>query len=335
MRNKYVFTFVLLVCLSLIGTGVIQLSKQRNEGYDSQKNADEGTDAKSEEDEGDLKVVTSFYPMYIAAMNVVDGIPGVELINLTEPQTGCLHDYQMTPQDLIELSTADVFVVNGGGIEGFVEEAASSCPSLTIVTASDGITYLGTEMESDHDHEHFHGDGHDHGDINAHVWMDVNRYIQEIENIAEALGHKDPSNAEAYHNNAHEYREKLQVLCKELEILNGKAEGKKIVIFHDAFAYFADAFDMEVAAIIPMDEDTSLSANQVSEIVTLVNEEQVDMLFTEAQYGTKLADAISRETDAKVYVLDSLVTGEIDKDNYILGMTGNLNTLKEAFGGEE
>lgn len=103
MKNKYVFVTVLLLVLLLTGAGLTQLYvKEETKQQDSE-----------------LMVVTSFYPMYIAAMNVIGDTPGVDLQNLSEPQTGCLHDYQLTPADMKLLSGADVFIVNGGGIESF------------------------------------------------------------------------------------------------------------------------------------------------------------------------------------------------------------------------
>lgn len=322
MKNKYIFTAVLLFLLTAVGTGIIHTASEKP--------------AAANKEEECLKIVTSFYPMYIAAKNVVGDVSGVELSNLTEPQTGCLHDYQLTPQDLILLSDADVFVINGGGIESFLDDVTANYPELQIVTASEGIPYLGTAHETDgHDHEHYHGDGHDHGDINAHVWMDVSRYMQEVETIAEALETVDPVHGEQYHKNAHAYMDELEALEQKLQELKGLAVDKKAVIFHDAFAYFAEAFDLEVAGVIAMDGETSFSANQVSEIVHLIKQEQIDMLFTEEQYGTKLADVVSRETNANVYVLDSLVTGEADADSYLNGMYQNLEVLRKAFGEEE
>ena len=115
MRNKYVFVTVLLVVLALLGFGFTR-------GYVQME-------GKASEEE--LLVVTSFYPMYVAALNVVGDCEGVRVENLSEPQTGCLHDYQLTPQDMILLSEADVFVVNGGGIEGFLADVAEAYPELT------------------------------------------------------------------------------------------------------------------------------------------------------------------------------------------------------------
>ena len=79
-----------------------------------------------------LRIVTSFYPIHIATLNVAKDVPGVEVVNLTPPLTGCLHDYQMRPDDLKKLSGASVFVVNGAGMESFLDEAIRQAPGLKI-----------------------------------------------------------------------------------------------------------------------------------------------------------------------------------------------------------
>lgn len=385
MRNKYVFTAVLLLVLTAVGAGIIKAG-----GSSGNAGAGDG-----------LRVVTSFYPVYIAAKNVIGDTEEIMLENLTEPKTGCLHDYQLTPEDMVVLSKADLFFINGGGIESFVDDVLNNYPELPVVTASEGIPYLDTrdgvqtighgheeedhlyeaeadylhgeaephlheaeadylheeaephlhEAEADYLHEeaepHLHeaeniytsepkeADTHDHGAVNAHVWMDVSRYEEEVKNIAAAMAAADPVNAGEYEANTEAYLKKLEILKAELETLKGKASGRKIIIFHDSFAYFADAFGLDIAYMIDMDENTSLSANEVSQLVELVRKEHIDMLFAEEQYGTKIADAVSRETDASVYVLDSLVTGEDDCDSYIRGMEFNLEQLSKAFGEEE
>lgn len=178
MKNKYVFVTVLLLVLLLTGAGLTQLYvKEETKQQDSE-----------------LTVVTSFYPMYIAAMNVIGDTPGVDLQNLSEPQTGCLHDYQLTPADMKLLSGADVFIVNGGGIESFLSDVAADYKNLSIVNACEGLNLLSEEDEGEeHAHgdahedaaeEHIHGDtedthedGHNHGDVNAHAWMSIALYI--------------------------------------------------------------------------------------------------------------------------------------------------------------
>ena len=129
MKNKYVFTAVLLAAILFVGSVLTM--------------AYVGAEQKKEQaEDGDLLVVTSFYPMYVAAENVIGDVEGVTLENLSEPQTGCLHDYQLTAADMKLLSKADVFIVNGGGIESFLSDVAESYPNLKIVQACNGIDLL-------------------------------------------------------------------------------------------------------------------------------------------------------------------------------------------------
>ena len=128
MKNKYIFVLVLLFSILVVSFGFTNI-------YVS--NAEQSKDE-------DFVVVTSFYPMYIATMNIVGDTEDVTLKSLSEPQTGCLHDFQLTPADMKVLSTADVFVINGGGIESFMEEIAEQFgfPVYSIVDVYDIIEYL-------------------------------------------------------------------------------------------------------------------------------------------------------------------------------------------------
>lgn len=130
-RKKYGFVFCLLVVIAMISLGTVSI-------YVNHEEKKEATEQ--------LRVVTSFYPMYVAAMNVTDSCESVTLENLSEPQTGCLHDYQLTPEDMVLLSKADVFIINGGGIENFLSEVASRYPNLTIIEAGEGIEMSRVKM---------------------------------------------------------------------------------------------------------------------------------------------------------------------------------------------
>ena len=194
MKNKYVFTAVLLAMILFVGS-VLTMAYVRAEQKKEQ--------AKDE----DLLVVTSFYPMYVAAENVIGDVEGVTLENLSEPQTGCLHDYQLTAADMKLLSKADVFIVNGGGIESFLSDVAESYPDLKIVQACDGIDLLesaegtgeshndlSSNEDADHD-DHDHSE-HSHGDENAHVWMNLEDYQIQVQNICNGLSEADSAHAE-------------------------------------------------------------------------------------------------------------------------------------------
>ena len=117
--------------------------------------------------EGDgVLVVTSFYPVQLLAESVAEGVDGVEVVNLTENHGGCLHDYTITTKDMRLLSEAELLLVNGGGMELFVEKVAKEHKDLTITDTTEGYDFLegvahthdhGAESKEDHD-------GHAHGD---------------------------------------------------------------------------------------------------------------------------------------------------------------------------
>ena len=125
-----------------------------------------------------VHITTSFYPMYIAALNITKGVPGIELRNLTKPMSGCLHDYSITTDDMKQLSNTDIFVVNGAGMESFLDKVVKQLPKVKIVTASNGIELIkGAEGN------------------NPHVWVSVSLHIKQIQNIASQLALADPLHA--------------------------------------------------------------------------------------------------------------------------------------------
>ena len=315
----------------------------------------------STKEKGSFTIVTSFYPMYIATLNIVDGADGVTLENLSEPQTGCLHDFQLTPEDMKLLSTADMFVINGGGIESFMSDVAKAYPDLTVTEACRDVQLIAEDDEdidvhgdgtdtNDHSHEeeqdidsegtHDHdgedpddhdGAGHDHGDENAHAWMSVSRYRTMVSTIADTLSEADPSNASIYNSNAKEYDQKLAELEQEESQIKEKTNGKDIIIFHEAYEYVADDFGMNVRYLMDLDEERSVSAGEVSDVIAAVKNDGVSVILAEELYGKDLGDTVSRETDVKMVYIDPLNRGDYDKDSYIDGMKKNFKLIEGAF----
>jgi len=132
-------------------------------------------------------IVTSFYPIYIMTKNISKDIPDVSVVNMTGTTTGCLHDYQLTPENVKTLEKASFFVINGAGMESFMDEVVKQQPDLKTIEASRGIQLI-------------KGDG-DEGD-NPHVWVSVDLCIQEVKNITEQLSQQDAAHAEQYQKNS-------------------------------------------------------------------------------------------------------------------------------------
>ncbi|MCX6991664.1 MAG: metal ABC transporter substrate-binding protein [Kiritimatiellaeota bacterium] len=262
-----------------------------------------------------VRIVTSFYPVYIATLNVAGDVPGVEVVNLTKPLIGCLHDYQMTPDDLVSLSKADIFVVNGAGMETFLDKAIQQVPRLKLIQSSDGIALMSTA-----------------GIVNPHVWVSVTAHMQQVENIAAGLARFDPDHAALYRTNATTYLAKLDALRAAMHAGLQNAMTRDIITFHEAFPYFAREFGLTVVAVIEREPGSEPNARELAQAITLVKKTGVKAIFAEPQYSAKAADAIARETGATVYCLDPVVTGPMAPDAYLTIMKANLQTLEQALG---
>jgi len=342
MKNKYVFVLVMLLSILIISMGLTTIYVDQNQDMTKDE---------------DFVVVTSFYPMYIAAMNVMEDVPGVTLKNLSEPQTGCLHDFQLTPEDMKLLSTADVFIINGGGIESFMEEIAAAYPNLVVVEACEGISLLGDEdshlheeehiheTETEHIHEeehihesetdHVHGEessdahDHDHGE-NAHAWMSVSLYRKQVDNMVHGLSEANPENASYYEKNGLSYDKKLAALEEEQEEIVALVQGQSAIMFHCAFDYVAEEYGVNVAFCMDLDEERQVSAGEVAEVLSVIENENVRLIFAEELYGKSMCDLVQKETDVTVVYLDPLNRGEHEADSYIKNMTQNMELLREA-----
>lgn len=282
--------------------------------------------AAADQGEGETVIVTSFYPMYVFTQNVTRDIPGVSVVNMADQSVGCLHDYQLQTRDMVTLEGASALVINGGGMEQFMDKVISLREDLPVINAGEGI-----EMLCGEEHEHEGEAAHAHEEIyNAHVWLDPKLAIAQVENIARGLSAADPGHAEAYQANAEAYAEKLRALDEEIAAQLAPYAGSGIITFHEAFTYFAEAYGLHVAGVISQDSGTEPSTREIAETCDLVLSLGVKALFVEPQYPTRSADTIARETGASVYTLDPVVTGDGSADSYESIMRENARVLTEA-----
>ncbi len=330
-RNKYRFVCCMLLAIALASGIFTKAYLHLKEG---------GRDGE------EIKIVTSFYPVYIAAKNVVGNCEGVVLENLSEPQTGCMHDYQLTPQDMIELSKADLFLVNGGGIEGFLEEVGVAYPELAIRKITGGIAlmedsaHLEEEMhpeENPHQGESYQlEESHDHGKENAHGWMDTRIYAEMVKNIANFISEADPAHKEIYQENAADYCEKVEELTRQIEEVKAEiAEGANVVIFHEAYEYTTKQYGLNTVYCLDLDEERQVSAGEVADLLEEMEKNQVSLVLAEELYGKDMGETVEQETGCQVCYLDTLVRGEDKADSYLTAMQKNIDLLRQALGNEK
>lgn len=280
-------------------------------------------------------VVTSFYPIYLFTLNLTTGVEDVAVYNMAGVDTGCLHDYQLQTSDMKLLAKADLFLINGAGMESFLEDVTATFPNLPVVVATEGIELLEAENEGE-THVHDAHDEHDHDhEYNAHVWLDAANAQQMVINLAQGLMDAMPDKAEAIAANRDDYLARLQALDAQLREGLAGLERRDVITFHEAFPYFAQAYGLNVAAVVNRDHDDSLSPARLAELVGIVRELGVPPLFVEPQYEDLAATTIANETGAKIYTLDPVVTGpseDIPLTYYEDVMLQNMRTLLEALG---
>ena len=259
----------------------------------------------------DYKIMTSFYPVYVAVLNVTDGAKNVTVTNLIDGETGCLHDYMFTTKDRERIDNGvDLFAASGKGMEAFVGNVSLGIPGLAVLDCGEDIR----DIDEDSDTE------------NPHYWMSIANAMEQCDKIKRNLVRLNPQNAEVFEKNATEYIEKLNALKEETRAVVDGLSSKKLVVYHDSFDYFADEFGLDITTVTE-NTDEKKYASAIEKTGCIFVQES---LAKSAEFKK-----IVRDTDCEVYVIDTLTTGEINensKDAYIEAVRKNNALLAEVLG---
>lgn len=269
---------------------------------------------RTNKDDEAVKIVTSFYPMYIIAENITDGAENIELLNMADVNVGCLHDYTLTTEDMKKVENADIFIMNGLGMESFIEKILTSNQDMNIIDSS-------TEAQNVILSE----DG-----VNAHIWTSIDNYILQVKYISKELINKNQENAEVYQKNTDEYVQKLEELKNEFETKLQNLDGKKAICLNEVFGYMGQELGMEMTTIATDHEESTMSADMLSSIIDKVKQENIQIIIIDKNDNKANAETIANETGAKILELNSGMTGELDKDAYINQIRENLNVLEQV-----
>lgn len=273
----------------------------------------------------------------ISALTAEVGGEHVEVETLMGPGVDP-HTFEMTPGDARTVSGADLILINGLEFDNFlVDDVEEAGEGPEIVVVSDGIELLeagahaehdgedADHDESDHeeDHEEEHEDDahadeddeHEHGDHDPHIWQDPLRVKEMVGNIADALAAVDPDNAQEYRDNSAAYQETLDETHMQIQELIAEIpeERRKIVTNHDAFAYFADRYGLQiVGTVIPgTSSEAEPSAGDIADLTATIEEEGVTAIFAEDLIDPIVAEALARDAGVEiVYGLYSEQVGD-------------------------
>jgi zinc transport system substrate-binding protein len=171
---------------------------------------------------------------------------------------------------------------------------------------------------ADAEHEHGHDDADEHGHDDAddhdhetdrhdgHLWLNPDNAVAAARAVADALGKLDPENAEAYASNADGFAIEMSTLSRQIEDRLAPVRGQRFLVFHDAYQYFEDRFDIAATGSVALQEGVPPGAARVAEIHDLVQDEQIVCAFTEPQFEPKLLETVIDGADLRTGVLDPI-----------------------------
>ena len=271
--------------------------------------------------EGKTNVVTSFYPIYFLAKEI--GGEQTNVINLipagVEP-----HDWSPKSQDLDTVSDAQLFLYNGAGLEGWVDDFLEGLPKdskLLTLEASKGITLIAGNSEGA-------------ASTDPHTWVSPKSMMVMGKNILGSLVQVDPSHRTDYEANFAKLDEKLAALDAEYTAKLNPLPHKDIVTSHQAFGYLARDYGLQQVAIMGLSPDAEPKAQDLLRIAKFVKQNDVKYIFFEELVTDELAKTLARETNAQTMVLNPLegLTPEQEKkgEDYFSLMAANLQNLVQA-----
>jgi zinc transport system substrate-binding protein len=262
--------------------------------------------------DGGVRVVASFYPLAEAAARV--GGARADVTNLT-PAGAEPHDFELAPDDVQTLLEADLVAFLGGGFQPAVEDVVDDRDGPSV----DLLAELQTSVEGD-----------------PHVWLDPILMAEISTRIAGALTEADPGGAEAYRVNAERYRGELRALHERFRAGLATCESRTIVTSHAAFGHLAARYGLEQRAITGLSPELEPDPARLAELAELIRAEDISVVFTETLLPAEIAEALAREADVEVGVLNPLEgllpEEEARGETYVSIMEENLESLRAGLG---
>ncbi len=285
-----------------------------------------GTDGSKATNDGKLQVVTTYSIIYDIVKNI--GGDRVEIHSLA-PVGSNPHEYDPLPADVGKTSDADAVFYNGLNLEAgnswfekLLETTGKSGEDAPVFQLSDGVVpkFLTTEGKE--------------GEADPHAWLDIRNGIMYATNVKVALIELDPGHADVYEQNAKAYIGKLEQLHTDaVRQFNEIPEDQRYLVTSEgAFKYFSAAYNFQAGYIWEINSENQGSPDQISQVIELIKDKDIKVLFLETSIDPRSMEMVSNETEipigGKVFT-DSIGKPGEDGDSYLSMMEWNIQTILE------
>jgi zinc transport system substrate-binding protein len=285
--------------------------------------------------DGKINVISVNFPGYDFAREIAGD--NINLTLLLQPGAES-HSFEPSPQDIIKIQNADIFIYVGGESDSWVKEILSSVKNknLKVLAMTEIVKPVEEEIKEGMQEEDEHEGEEEEAEYDEHVWTSPINAIAIARAIADAFCEADKANAQTYKTNAEKYTEKLQILDAAFREVTVGAK-RKTLIFGDRFPlrYFVDEYGLDYYAAFPgCSTETEASAKTVAFLIDKVKKEQIPVVFRIEFSNGKIAKTICESTGAKNLLFhtchnvssDELKSGK----SYLTLMADNALNLKEA-----
>jgi zinc transport system substrate-binding protein len=204
------------------------------------------------------------------------------------------HTFEPTPSQMREVAKADLYVMNGAGLEFWMNKVLEVNKKMAIVDSSKGVALL---QENG-------------GEMDPHIWISLRNAGLQVNNICSGLVLVDPTNKDYYTKNRDNYLQKLQSLDEELSRSFVSTKSKIFIVHHPAWAYFARDYGLEEVPL--MENEKEPGPKYLGEVVDLAKKNNIITIFVEPEYNPKAAEVISREMNASIISLDPLAKNYLE-----------------------
>lgn len=293
----------------------------------------EKVEDQTQNDDGKFKIVSTVFPGYDFAKNIAGKNAQISLLL---PPGSESHSYEPSPQDIIKIQNADLFIYVGGESEDWVSRILESMDTkvktlsmMDVVEVYEEETVEG--MEQDHNES-----GNDEVAYDEHVWTSPVNAIKISRAISDMLVETDPENAQLYSENAKVYIQKLDKLDKDFKEFFDTVDNK-LLIFGDRFPlrYFVEEYGLDYYAAFPgCSSESEPSAATIAFLIDKVKEENIGTIFNIEFSNHRISDSIAEATGSKTalfHTCHNVSKEEMDAgEDYISLMTQNLERLKGA-----
>lgn len=276
-------------------------------------------------------IYTSFYPLQSITKEIVGN--KMEVRKLI-PNGQEVHHWEPTAQDMKNLSEGSVILVNGLGLESWMDKFKASIKDLNVVEVSKDVNLLKAEEEHEENENHENEEKHHHGEYDPHIWLSLRNMKVIAKNICDKVVEMDKDNETYYRENLAKVQNRLDDLDKKYSEQLQNAKIKSIITSHEAFAYLLKDYGLKQIPIENLTSDSEPDLAKMKEVIELAKNEGIKYVFYEELSENKVEETIAKEIGGEVKMLYTIEgqTEEQAKENkdYFELMEENLKALVEA-----